>query len=110
MAKLRRLEVAAMRRFAGTASWVAGLNALALGLAGSVLAMPTPIGSAQDIVRMLEANGFEVILNTVDTPSLDQCTVTAVRPGPVVAESVTTGRDDPREKPSYTTVYVDVKC
>jgi hypothetical protein len=36
--------------------------------------------------------------------------VTAVRPGPKIAESVTGALQDTLEKPSYTTVYVDIKC
>jgi hypothetical protein len=104
-----RLEVPAMRTFVGSGWGAVGLIALNLGLAGTALAMPTPIGSAQDVVRTLEASGFEVILNTVGTPSLDKCVVTAVRPGPPAA-SVAASRDDTRERSSRTTVHVDIKC
>jgi hypothetical protein len=91
---------------AGSVCGAAGLAAVTLALAGPAPAMPTPVGSAQDVVRALEAAGFQVILNTVGTPSLDRCAVTAVRPGPAVAESATTSR----ETPSRTAVYVDVTC
>jgi hypothetical protein len=99
-----------MRTFVGTAWGAVGLTALTVGLAGTALAMPTPVGSAQEVVRTLEASGFEVILNTVGTSSLDKCVVTALRPGPAVAQSVAASRDDTRERSSRTTVYVDIKC
>jgi hypothetical protein len=91
---------------AGSVCGAAGLAAVTVALAGPAPAMPTPVGSAQDFVRALEAAGFQVILNTVGTPSLDSCAVTAVRPGPVVAESAAANR----EEPFRTAIYVDVAC
>jgi hypothetical protein len=99
-----------MRTFALTASSAGGLVALTVVLAAPAPAIPTPVGSAQEIVRSLEARGFQVIVNTVGTAPLDRCAVTAVRPGPKIAESVTVVHQDAVEKPSYTTVYVDIKC
>jgi hypothetical protein len=99
-----------MRAYALTASGAGGLVALTVVLAAPAPAMPTPVGSAQDIVRSLEASGFRVIVNTVGTAPLDRCAVTAVRPGPKIAESVTDALHDALEKPSYTTVYVDITC
>lgn len=99
-----------MRTYAGAASGAAGLVALTVGLAGPAHATPTPVGSAQDVVRTLEASGFEVVLNSVGAASLDNCAVTAVRPGPVVADSVTTSPDFISVNPSITRVYVDVDC
>jgi hypothetical protein len=101
------VEVASMRTFARSALVVLGLVPAAMTAACPALAMPNAVGSAQDVVRMLEASGLEVILNPVGAARLDQCTVSAVRPGPVVAEearSVTAG------SPPHTTVYVDIKC
>lgn len=57
-----------------------------------------------------EASGYDAILNPVGTPSLSQCTVAAVTPGPEIADKPTAGRDGTAEKLSRTTVYVDVKC
>src|ERR1700730_5995843 len=99
-----------MRTHALTADGGGGLVAGSGALPTPARAMPTPVGSAQDIVRSLEASGFQVIVNTVGTAPLDRCAVTAVRPGPKVAESVTGAQEDALEKPSYTTVYVDIKC
>ena len=100
------MEVAALRAGVGAACGAAGFAALTVALAGPAPAMPTPVGSAQDVVGALEAAGFQVIVSTVSTSSLDHCAVTAVRPGPAVAESATASR----ETPSRTTVYVDVTC
>ena len=99
-----------MRTHALTASGAGSLVALTVVLAAPVPAMPTPVGSAQDIVRSLQASGFQVIVNTVGSAPLDRCAVTAVRPGPKIAESVTGTQEDAIGKPSYTTVYVDIKC
>ena len=99
-----------MRTYALTASGAGGLVALSVVLAAPSLAMPTPVGSAQDIVRSLEASGFQVIVNAAGTAPLDRCAVTAIRPGPKIAESADGVQADALEKPAYTTVYVDIKC
>lgn len=99
-----------MRTYPLVASGACGLVALAMVLAAPAPAMPTPVGSAQDVVRSLEASGFQVIVNPAGSAALDRCAVTAVRPGPRIAKSVTGAQEDAVEKPSYTTVYVDVKC
>jgi hypothetical protein len=99
-----------MRTCALTACGAGGLVALTMVLAAPAPAMPTPVGSAQDVVRSLQASGFQVIVNTVGAAPLDRCAVTAVRPGPTIAESATGAQEDAIEKPLYTTVYVDIKC
>jgi hypothetical protein len=97
-----------MRTYTLLASGACELVALAVVLAAPAPAMPTPVGSAQDVVRSLEASGFRVIVNPPGSP-LDRCAVTAVRPGPRIAEGIPSAQEA-LEKPSYTTVYVDVKC
>jgi hypothetical protein len=99
-----------MRRYALPARGACGLVALSVVLAAPAQAMPTPVGSAQDIVRSLEASGFRGIVNAVGAAPLDRCAVTAVRPGPNVAEDIPGAREDALQKASHTTVYVDVKC
>ena len=99
-----------MRTYALTASGTGGLVALSVVLAAPAPAMPTPVGSAQDIVRSLEASGYQVIVNMVGTAPLDRCAVTAVRPGPRIAAGAPGAQATALEKPSYTTVYVDIKC
>ncbi len=97
-----------MRTYAAVASGAAGFVALAAVLAGPALAMPTPVGSAQDVVLLLQKSGFEVIVNPAGTYALDQCTVTAVRPGSQAME--TSIEASVVGKLPRTTVYVDVKC
>jgi hypothetical protein len=88
-----------------------GLVALAAALAAPAQAMPTPLGSAQDVVRSLQANGFQVIVSPAGTTTpLDRCAVTAIRPGPKTAEDNPGTQEDALQKASHTTVYVDVKC
>jgi hypothetical protein len=96
-----------MRTFTRSALVVLGLVPAAMMAAPSALALPIGVGSAQDVVHMLEANGLKVILNPVSPARLDQCSVSAIRPGPVVAEEArgVTAETQPR-----TTVYVDIKC
>jgi hypothetical protein len=101
------VEVALMKTVRHAALVVLGLIPAAVTAAGTALAMPSGVGSAQDVVRMLEANGLKVILNPVSSARLDQCTVSAVRPGPVVAEEAS---DVTAGSPPHTTVYVDIKC
>ena len=96
-----------MRTYTRTALVVLGLVPATLAGAGQALAMPTAVGSAQDVVNMLEANGLKVVLNPLSPAHLDKCSVSSIRPGPVVAEEasgLTAG------SPPHTTVYVDIKC
>ena len=87
-----------------------GLVALATVLAAPAPAMPTPVGSAQDIVRSLQASGFQVIVSPAGTTTLDRCAVTAIRAGPKFAGDISGAQEDAIQKASHTTVYVDVKC
>jgi hypothetical protein len=79
-----------------------GLALVAVGLAAPAMAIPTAVGSAVDIVQMLEARGFDVILTPVGVVPAAQCSVTAVRLGSDAAESVM--------GTIQKIVYVDVKC
>jgi hypothetical protein len=78
------------------------LAVVAVGLAAPAMAIPTAVGSALDIVQMLEAGGFDVILTPVGVVPAAQCSVTAVRPGSDATESAMGSL--------HKTVYVDVKC
>jgi len=88
--------------------------AVVVGLAAPapVLAAPAGPNSAQDTINKLAADGFKVIVNKVGHLPLDQCMVTAVRPGTDITAPGTSrisGRD-PAQIVLYTTVYVDVLC
>jgi hypothetical protein len=89
-----------------------GLTAATIGLAAPGVAAPSGPGTAQDTVTSLQANGFKAILNKLGSAPLDQCTVTAIRPGQQVTGLVptTVGNRHLEEQVLYTSVYVDVRC
>ena len=85
----------------------------ALGLAGAAGAAPSGAVDASQAVGQLQARGFEVIVNKVGAPPLDQCVVSAVRPGQTFSrmDSGAPGAmDDIVTTVTATTVYVDVVC
>jgi hypothetical protein len=86
--------------------------ALGLGLSAPALAAPSGQASAQATISDLEAHGFRVILNKVGNAPMDQCTVTAVRPGADVKHSwVQRGpTGNVNNLVRYTTAYVDLMC
>src|SRR5690348_12271370 len=53
----------------------------ALGLAGAAGAAPSGALDASQTVSQLQARGFDVIVNKLGATPLDQCVVSAVRPG-----------------------------
>jgi hypothetical protein len=59
----------------------AGLAAATIALARAVSAAPTDVGTAQEAVNSLQAQGFRVIVHKVGSALLDQCSISAVRPG-----------------------------
>jgi hypothetical protein len=87
-----------------------GLTAATIGLAGPAVAAPSGIGSAQDTINQLQANGYRVILNKFGDAPLDLCTVTSIRPGREITEPRTDSGGDLVQVVLYTTVYVAVKC
>ncbi len=62
----------------------------ALGFAADAFAAPTGVGSADDTVNSLKADGYTVQVNGAATSPLSECTVIGVHPG--------------------STVYVDIAC
>jgi hypothetical protein len=92
---------------------VAGAIAAALGFAGSANAAPMGPDVSQT-VENLRAEGFNVIVNKIGSAPLDQCAVSAVRPGQTYTrmESEIPGPDDTGIVTTVTskTVYVDVSC
>lgn len=98
-----------MRNIALTMACAGGIIGAFVAAAPAVAA-PTGPGTAQDTINTLEANGHKVIVNKVGSASLDQCTVSAVRPGRDVTEFRNTRSDRMVERVLYTTVYVDLQC
>jgi hypothetical protein len=80
-----------------------------VGLAPWAAAAPSGAGSALAVVGSLERNGYKVILNRTGTAPLQECEVTAVRPGREITEFDTVG-DDRQFVTTYMTVYVDARC
>jgi hypothetical protein len=89
------------------------IAAAAIGLAGAASAAPSGPATAAETVANLQAEGFQVILNKIGTAALDQCVVSAVRPGQTFArmDSGAPGAmDDIVTTVTSKTVYVDVSC
>jgi len=93
---------------------VAGaLATAALGLAGAAGAAPSGAVDASQTVGQLQARGFDVIVNKLGTAPLNQCVVSAVRPGQTFArmDSGAPGAmDDIVTTVTGMTIYVDVAC
>lgn len=101
-----------MKNFAFVTVAAGSLVAASLGVVAPAEAAPSGPRTAQDTVRSLQASGYNVILNKVGNTSLEQCTVTAVRPGQTYSR---TDRGVPGARHPVTTitnqtVYVDVRC
>src|SRR6478672_6757552 len=85
----------------------------ALGSAGAAAAAPSGTIDASQAVGQLQARGYDVIVNKLGTAPLDQCAVSAVRPGQTFArmDSGSPGAmDDIVTTVTAMTVYVDVEC
>jgi hypothetical protein len=90
-----------------------GAIAAALGFAGAAAAAPSGALDASQTISQLQARGFEVIVNKLDAAPLDQCVVSAVRPGQTFSrmDSGAPGAmDDIVTTVTAMTVYVDVEC
>lgn len=59
----------------------AGLAGVTFGLASPASAAPTDVGTAQDTINSLQAQGYMVIVNRTGNAPLSQCAVSAVQPG-----------------------------
>jgi hypothetical protein len=73
--------------------------------AGSAYAAPSGLGSAADIMKSLQAQGYNVMLNGTQYGPLSACAVTGVHnpAGPNAIDAM--GRTD-----QFTTVYIDISC
>lgn len=96
------------------ASAAAGVLAVAtVTLAGAADAAPTGPPTAADTVTMLQAHGYNVVVNRVGTASLDTCTMYSVRPGQTYTRMDTgfpgAGNDVITQVVAMT-VYVDTHC
>ena len=102
-----------MRSFTLPVVAAGAIATAALGLAGTAGAAPSGAVDASQTVGQLQARGFDVIVNKVDTAPLDQCVVSAVRPGQTFSrmDSGAPGAmDDIVTTVTAMTVFVDVAC
>lgn len=101
-----------MKSFAFAALAAGALVAGSLGLVAPAAAAPSGPGTAQDTVNSLQASGYQVVLNKVGNAPLEQCTVTAVRPGQTYSrtDSGVPGANHPVTTITDQTVYVDLRC
>ena len=102
-----------MRKVTFATIATAGLAAATFALASPASAAPSEVGTAQDTINSLQAQGFTVIVNKVGNASLSQCRVSAVRPGQTYSRS---DSGVPGAMMDYTTtvvgrtVFVEVAC
>ena len=73
--------------------------------AGSAGAAPSGLGSAADVMKSLQGQGYNVMLNGTQFGALSACAVTGVQnpAGPNAIDAM--GRTD-----QFTTVYIDISC
>jgi hypothetical protein len=92
---------------------VVAAGAAALTLAGAAAAAPSATPDASQTINQLQAHGFEVIVNKPNSAPLNQCVVSALRPGQTFSrmDSGAPGAmDDIVTTVTAMTVYVDVAC
>jgi hypothetical protein len=102
-----------MKSFATAAISVGALASAALGLAGAAVAAPAGPSTVDQTVSQLQAGGYQVIMNKFGPAPLNQCTVSAVRPGQTYSrtDSGAPGAgDDLITTVTGMTVYVDANC
>jgi hypothetical protein len=102
-----------MKSFAFPLIATGAIATAALGLAGAAGAAPSGAVDASQTVSQLQARGFDVIVNKLGTAPLDECVVSAVRPGQTFSrmDSGAPGAmDDIVTTVTSRTVYVDVTC
>ncbi len=102
-----------LKSFATVTISVGALASAALGLAGAAGAAPSGAPTIDQTVSQLQASGYQVIMNKVGTAPLNQCAISAVRPGQTYSRTdsgVPGAGDDLVTTVTNKTVYVDVKC
>jgi len=89
------------------------LASAALVLAGVANAAPAGPGPVDQTVSQLQADGYQVIVNKVDTAPLRNCAIRAVRPGQIYSRTdsgAPGAQDDLITTVTGKTAYVDVAC
>lgn len=109
-----------MKKYGLAARAAGGVVGMTLGLASPAMAMPVEVESAPDTINRLQSEGYTVIIEKVGTGALNDCTVTAVRPGQTFTRTDSgvpgahSGMEGTVGELTFTelskTVYVDLKC
>lgn len=99
-----------MKQYLISAVAAGAVAASGLGLAGSANAAPSGPAQVEQTVRILEASGYDVIVNRTGAAPLSSCSVTSVRPGQTHSTFDSRGSSSPSETVTAKTVYVDVAC
>ena len=102
-----------MKNLVLTTITAGALASAALGLAGTANAAPSGPSSVDQTVSQLRSQGYQVIVNRVGTAPVDQCTISAVRPGQTFSRTdsgAPGAQDDIVTTVTNKTVYVDVAC
>ena len=102
-----------MKSFFVTTLTAGALASAALGLAATANAAPSGPSSVDQTVSQLRSRGYQVVINRVGTAALDQCTISAVRPGQTFSRTdsgVPGADDDIVTTVTNKTVYVELAC
>ncbi len=104
-----------MKNILVTSLTAGALAVAALGLTATANAAPAGPSDVDTTINQLRAQGFDVVVNRTGTAALEQCTVSAVRPGQTFSRSDTgSGRPgsafDIVTTVTGKTVYVDIVC
>jgi hypothetical protein len=70
-----------MKNIAATVGTIVASAAFGLGTAAAAGAAPSGVSTADQTIGKLQSEGYNVIVSRTGTGPVDQCTVTAVRPG-----------------------------
>ena len=104
-----------MKKFLLSSLAAGAMTAAALGLTTTANAAPAGPSDVDTTINQLRARGFDVVVNRTGTAALEQCTVSAVRPGHTFSRS-DTGSGQPGSAFDIVTtvtgqtVYVDIAC
>lgn len=99
-----------MKRFIIATITAGSLAATALGLAGAAAAAPSAPRSPTEVVKQLEAKGYEVIVTTVAAGHPQNCSISAVRQGQTVTDKRREIRGVQTPVAPHETMYVDLRC
>jgi hypothetical protein len=96
---------------AGVAISLAGLFLSPTGISA---AQPGGSGNAQDTIRQLQADGYDVIVDRVGSDSIDDaCTVTDIRHPQTLTQTIVTGHDHNRDVVTVVvskSIHVTLNC